>query len=138
MADKKTAYVGMALSGAPDEFKIVFRRELQDAFSEFSDVEILDFIGLEKGDDTEVYIHDKRCAETADLCIFICDHPSTGMGMEIGFRLKSGKPMICFGHVGNNITRMVTGMCKVENILFHHYDHVCNIAHAARAHFGLS
>ncbi|MEX0918109.1 MAG: hypothetical protein WDZ93_03055 [Candidatus Paceibacterota bacterium] len=122
-----TIYVGMALTEAPEEFRGSFQKELKDALASLPNIQILDFVGLENGDEGQVYTHDRRCTEQADLCVFICDYPSIGLGIEIAFRFLTGKPMLCFARDGQRVTRMLLGMCQFEEIPFHRYDFVDEI-----------
>jgi len=115
-------YVGMGLTQAPKEFRENFQNEIKTELRNIPEVEVLDFIGLEGSTEEEVYTYDRNCAQTADLCVFIVDYPSIGLGMEISFRLATGKPMLVFAKEGMSVTRMLTGMCSVENIPFHRYD----------------
>ncbi|MEZ4200542.1 MAG: hypothetical protein R3B69_03070 [Candidatus Paceibacterota bacterium] len=125
-----TIYVGMALTDAPESFRTDFQRDLKRKLTEVAGVHILDFVGLEKGTAEDVYYHDRDCTESAELCVFICDHPSIGLGMEIAFRIVTGKPMLCFAAAGKKVTRMVTGACEAQSVEFHRYDNVLNIIFA--------
>ncbi len=91
-------YVGMALSGAPVSFSEIFQSELKAGLRLIPDVEVLDFSwtthGPEANSDESVYQLDKSHAESADVCIFILDHPSLGLGMEIMLRYTTGKPSL--------------------------------------------
>jgi len=106
----------MALTEAPLAFREEFQGGLKTGLRMLENAEVLDFVGLEDGTESDVYCHDRFCTEQADLCVFICDYPSTGLGMEIAFRLASGKPMLCFKRYKAHITRMVTGMCAIEGV----------------------
>lgn len=121
-------YVGMGLTQAPKEFREDFQHKLKQALKAIKDVEILDFVGLEGSTKEEVYRYDRACSEKADLCVFICDHPSIGLGMEIVFRLQLQKPMILFAGEGVVVTRMLTGMCAVEKVPFLRYTDAQQIA----------
>ena len=114
-------YVGMGLTQAPKEFSKDFQNELKDDLRAIAGVEILNFIGLEEGTDKEVYQYDRDCTESADLCIFIVDYPSIGVGIEIALRLATGKPMIIFAEGDAKITRMLTGLSVSEGVLFKRY-----------------
>ena len=122
-----TVYVAMALTGAPKDFVKDFQQYLKDGLRGLAAVKVVDFIGLENGDETDVYKYDRQCVETSDYCAIVCDHASTGMGMEIAFRLATGKPMGFFAETHSHITRMVTGCAKVENIPFHRYTSVTHL-----------
>lgn len=120
-------YVGMGLTQAPVEFRVGFQNELKTQLRRSADVTVLDFIGLEGSTPPRVYQYDRSCTEKADLCIFIADHPSIGLGMEIVFRLVSKKPMLIFAHEDASVTRMLTGMCEVEGVRFYNYKSVAEI-----------
>lgn len=123
----KKIYVGMGLTQAPKEFREDFQKELKDALRVLPDIEILDFIGLAGSTKEEVYTYDKSCTESADLAIFIVNHPSIGLGMEIVYRQQTGKSMLICAHADAKITRMLLGMCSVEDVPFHHYNEVSDI-----------
>lgn len=122
----KTMYVGMGLTQAPKEFRNDFQHELKTGLRALPDVEVLDFYGVDfdsvgEGVEVDVYELDRSHTENADLCVFIVDHPSIGLGMEIALRLTTGKPMLVFARDELRITRMLTGMCKKEAIPFVRY-----------------
>lgn len=129
----KTVYVGMALTEAPHHFRTTFQDQVKLGLRN-SGVKILDFVGLEAGDDTDVYHHDRSCTERADLVAFIMDHASTGLGMEVVFRLVTGKPMLLFANEDQRVTRMATGLAKVEDIPFIRYTTADQIVDAIIGH----
>jgi hypothetical protein len=92
-----------------------------------SGVEVLDFIGLEKGTNIDVSRHDKKCTEDSDLCVFILDYPSTGLGKEIVYRENTNKPALYFARNGTSVTRMVLGELEDSGIELHRYDDVSDI-----------
>lgn len=116
----KKVYIGMALTEAPDWFREGFQNRLKDGLRA-EGIEILDFLGLVVGDESNVYRHDREGAERADLAIFIVDYPSTGMGMEIVLRFVSNKPMLLFAQREKRVTRMLTGFASVEDVEFTRY-----------------
>jgi hypothetical protein len=126
-------YVGMGLTQAPVEFRVGFQNELKKQLRRSVDITVLDFIGLEGGTPSRVYEYDRSCTEKADLCIFIVDHPSIGLGMEIAFRLASKKPMLVFAREEASVTRMLTGMCEVEGVKFFRYADVAEILFFVRS-----
>ena len=109
----------MGLTNAPASFSVEFQQELKDGLRSIPGIEILDFIGLEGGTQGQVYEYDRACTEKADLCVFIADYPSIGLGMEIVFRYFCGQPMLVFAHYDKKVTRMLTGMCEVEADTMH-------------------
>lgn len=127
----------MGLTQAPKEFRNDFQHELKDELRELSGVEVLDFYGVDfdsVGDDVaqEVYELDRSHTENADLCVFIVDHPSIGLGMEIALRLGVGKPMLVFAKEEVRITRMLTGMCEKEDVEFIRYTNTSDIVEKVR------
>ena len=119
----KTIYVGMALTEAPIDFREDFQHELKALLRQLTDAVILDFVGLEGGTAKAVFEHDRGCAETADVCVFVVEYPSIGLGMEIAFRHMTGKRMLVFAPAGKRVTRMLTGMCEgnTNAILYRYY-----------------
>jgi hypothetical protein len=111
----KTIYVGMALTAAPVEFRDTFQHELKAKLRLLPDVEVLDFSWTKYGPDANsnisVYQLDKENAEKADLCVFILDYPSLGLGMEIMIRDRVKKPSLFFVHKEpiNRTSRMILG-----------------------------
>ena len=121
-------YVGMGLTQAPKEFREDFQHELKALLRAIDGVEILDFVGLEAGTAADVYDHDCHCTRTADLCIFVVDHPSIGLGMEIMLRQSIGKPMFIFARENASVTRMLKGMCERSGISIRTYTTAADIA----------
>jgi len=86
-----------------------------------SDISVLDFSwaahGPEANSDISVYELDKKNTEDADLCIFIIDHASLGLGMEMMIRHQTGKPSLFFVHKTPlmRISRMVLGYIAQTN-----------------------
>lgn len=114
-------YVAMALKGAPEEFRTDFQKELKAGLREWDKIEVLDFFWEAKGrdpeDNTEVYLWDKERTENADLCIFVADHASTGMGQEFEIRAATGKPSVAFVQRENlAVSNMFLGACEVHGV----------------------
>lgn len=132
-----TIYVGMALTDAPDEFRVNFQDALKDALRALDSVTILDFIGLEAGSNIDVSRHDKKCTQEADLCVFILDYASIGLGKEIVYREITGKPDIYFARHGKKVTRMVLGELEESNKPLHRYQSTADIINVIKKHIGL-
>ncbi len=117
-------YVGCAIAGAPKVFVDSvkeFKRDLEQWYH------ILHFVGTwGVGEDSEVFNHDTACVEDCDVMLAICDHPSTGMGMEIMLALERSKRVIAVAHRSTQISRMVTGI-PYEHFSFHRYDTFADI-----------
>jgi hypothetical protein len=96
----KTIYVGMALSGAPEEFRTDFQEALKGNLRTLPNVAVLDFSwtahGPEANSDISVYELDKKNTEEADLCVFIINYASLGLGMEMMIRYQTGNPSLFF------------------------------------------
>jgi hypothetical protein len=116
--------VGQALTDAPDEFRVDFQAALKSALRKLPDVEVLDFVGLENGTALDVFHHDQNCTQKANLCIFLVDYASIGLGMEIMIRHQSGGQMLFFARTDRRVTRMLTGflenfgrtLCRYEDV----------------------
>lgn len=128
-----TAYVGAALTGAPPEFVKGFLPLLKKKIRKIQ-IEVLDFIGLEAGTALVVFRHDRKCTENADICVFILDHPSTGLGMEIMLRAAAGKPALFFARRGVRVTRMLLGFLEEHGIKVHRYRSAIGICRVLREH----
>jgi len=112
MAEKKNQfhiYVGMALNDAPLEFKGNFQQELKRKLNAIPGVVVLDFVGTENGTALDVYEHDSSCVKMADLCLFVLDYPSIGLGMEIVIRESVDKPALFVAGEGVKVSRMLLG-----------------------------
>lgn len=127
-----TVYVGMALTEAPILFRERFRSDLKTVLTDIPDVEIIDFIGLENGTAVDVYEWDRGSVEKVDLCLFIVDYPSTGLGMEIAFRLLTDEPLLIFHKEEARVTRMLTGMCEREGVPIFEYKNMEGIINTVR------
>ncbi len=106
----------MALTNAPDAFVNEFYPELCAALEATGNIEIVKFLGLKEGEPLSVHKYDTKCVANADLMIGICDHPSTGLGMEIVHRHNLEKPLLLFAHKDCTVTRMVIGFAQNEDL----------------------
>lgn len=122
----------MGLTQAPKEFRETFQAELKSELRKIPGVTVLDFLGLEAGTAVDVYECDRGHTESADLCLFVVDHPSIGLGIEIEIRRATGKGALVFAAEGAKITRMLIGMCEKENIPLIRYLSTVQIALAVR------
>lgn len=130
--NKLIIYVGLALTGAPPEFRDTFQHELKSELRRLLEVEVLDFVGLENGTALDVYLHDRKCAQSADLCLFVVDHASIGLGMEIMIRHHSGRQMLFFAHFDSVVTRMLTGYLEHVGKILQRYQSVADIISSVR------
>ncbi len=112
-------YVGCGLTYAREGFKESVR-QLKEKLKNIPEVVVLEFLGLGNGTAREVFVHDINCVSKCDLMIAICDEPSTGLGVEIGIQMQSGKPILAFGHKDSKITRLILDP-PIENFKFHRY-----------------
>ncbi|HCC22713.1 TPA: hypothetical protein DF272_00870 [Candidatus Falkowbacteria bacterium] len=110
-------YVGCSLTQAPSEFRAQvesFKNSLR------ADYDILDFVGLVAGTDTDVFLHDTDCVRSCDLFVAICDYPAIGLGYELGVALEMGKPVIALARHAACVSRLVLGINK-PNFHFYRY-----------------
>jgi nucleoside 2-deoxyribosyltransferase len=126
-------YVGCGLTHASDEFKQKVAK-LKERLKEIPSIEVLEFLGTEKGTSADVYVHDiVNCVDECDIMLAICDEPSTGLGWEMCEQTKRGKPLLAFGHINSTVTRLVLDP-PLENYKFFRYqnfDEILDIAGAA-------
>ena len=105
---KPKLYVGCSLTQAPKEF-ITSVENLKLKLAK--NFEILDFVGLTNDpDSSKIYNHDRQCVLNSDLFLAICDFPSTGLGMEIGFALENNKKLILAFNQNSKVSRMLLGI----------------------------
>lgn len=57
----------------------------------------------------EVYDRDVGWIQTADTLIAEVSVPSHGVGYEVGFALKEGKPVLCLYQKGRKLSKMISG-----------------------------
>lgn len=107
-------YVGCALTQAPALFAESITHLKNELRRLVPDCEVFEFVGLEKGTETDVYEWDiHRCVGTCDLFVAICDFPSIGLGYEMGTAVeKQSTPTLAFAHRDSKITRLIKGINK--------------------------
>jgi nucleoside 2-deoxyribosyltransferase len=123
MSDKKTAvYVGCSLTQATEVFKADVEA-LKDAIRKLG-YEVFDFVGTVNGTSKEVYEWDlNHCVGECDILIGICDHPSIGLGWELGVAIGLKKTVLAVAHADAKVTRLVLGAAEVEpNMRFERYN----------------
>lgn len=122
---KPKLYVGCSLIHAPKEFiTSVENLKLKLAKS----FEILDFFGLtDELDSTKIYNHDRKCVLNSDVFLAICDFPSTGLGMEIGFAVENKKNIVIAYNSKSKITRMALGIPATSKLQFCQYQDMSEI-----------
>lgn len=102
-------YIGCGLTQAPAHFK----EEVENLKTKLrSSHEILDFVGLTNGTNTDVYRWDiHECVLKCDAFIAIVDHPALGLGYELGVAVeKLSKPTLALAHTDSLVTRLVLGI----------------------------
>src|SRR3989338_4474192 len=102
-------YIGCSLTHSPEDFKdlvLNLKEKLR------ADYEVFEFLGLTNGTPTDVYNEDiGRCVARCDFFVAICDHPSLGLGYEMGTALeKYSKPTLGLAHETSNVSRLVLGI----------------------------
>ncbi|MFA6536392.1 MAG: hypothetical protein WC250_01560 [Candidatus Paceibacterota bacterium] len=118
-------YVGCSLTHAPEEFKRQVDR-LKSILRDIPGVEVLEFLGLSRGDCREVYVHDiTDCVNVCDLLIAICDHPAIGLGWEMAVQVeKRRRPLLAIAHCDAKITRLIQDP-DVPNYRLVRYKDIC-------------
>jgi hypothetical protein len=121
----KKLYVGCALTQA-DPVWVAAVEQMKDSLR--GTYEVLDFLGLIKGDETAVYHNDiHRNVAECDLFVAICDLPSIGLGYELGTAVeKHGKPVLAVAHRDAKVTRLVLGV-DAPSFSFERYDNISDI-----------
>lgn len=106
---KPKIYVGCALTQATDEFRHSVEA-LKTTLKQYC--EVYDFVGLVKGNATDVYRWDiHHCIANCDLIVAICDYPSIGLGYELGTAIeKLHKPVLAFAHKDAPLSRLLIGI----------------------------
>lgn len=106
-------YVGACLTRSPDSFLDAVENLKRSLRAE--GYEVLDFVGLIKGNPTDVYTYDlKQCVEACDAFVAVCDYPSIGLGWELAEATRLGKPVLMLAHKDARVTRMIIGAAEVE------------------------
>ena len=115
---RKSLYVGCALQSVPDSFLNMVEELKRQATEHW---EIFSFVGTDPTVTAQtVYETDIAMATQADVMLAICDHPSTGLGIELATRTELQLPTIITHHADNQISRMVLGMASVANDTVHY------------------
>lgn len=70
---------------------------------------------------TEVYKKNFEVIKNCKLFVAEITQRSTGTGIEIGFALQMGKPIICLAHKDADVTSMVLGPANLGKINFIRY-----------------
>lgn len=116
-ATKKKIYIGCSLTYAPDSFvKEVewLKNSLRDDF------EVLDFLGLIGATPKEVFEWDTKCVRECDLFLAICDHPSLGLGYELGVAIELQKPILAVAAEHAKVSDLILGVTN-QNFEFRRY-----------------
>ncbi|MBP6858950.1 MAG: hypothetical protein KBC33_03940 [Candidatus Pacebacteria bacterium] len=109
----KKLYVGCAINNLSPENKVRFLKQIADLKDSLRDhFEVLDFVGDAAAPVEVIYTHDiHNCVGQADCMLAICDHPSTGLGYELGTALeKHDIPVLAVAHTDSSVTRLVQGI----------------------------
>lgn len=113
-------YVGCALVKASQEYRD-FVASFKHKLDAEPDIEVLEFIGLDKGTATDVYRHDFAQVQACDAMLAFCDEPSIGLGMEIREAIHCKKPILCLHLAGTPITRMLIGAQEAGDVAIETY-----------------
>lgn len=96
-----TVHIAYAHAGVPQDFKdkiTELKGELQDR-----GCEVRVCAGFEDGTAPDIYIDEGKC----DLLVVVCDHESTGLGIQIGRRLAEGKPLLLAAFLATRTARLI-------------------------------
>lgn len=111
---KKKLYIGCSIYNASEAFLQEIKEFKQSLSQNF---EVLDFVPPELQTDAttpqDIVKHDLSQVRSCDLLVGICDHPSLGLGIEIGTANAMQKPIILAAQ-NTNISRMIRGN-DIEN-----------------------
>lgn len=110
---KKKIYVGCALTHATEEFRQSIERLKGTLRAEGYDV--LDFMWVKGGSDpVEIYKWDiEHCVKNCDAFVAIADHPSLGLGFELGEAARLKKPTLVLAHKDALVARIIIGAAEV-------------------------
>lgn len=102
-------YVGYSLTQAPQEFRD--NVEVLKNLLRLDGHEVLNFLGLNVGDPTDVYESDiHRCVAECEMMLAICDFPATALGWEMGTAVeRHRKPVLAVAHVDAKVSRLLIG-----------------------------
>jgi hypothetical protein len=124
MAGKESKlYIGCSLTQASPEFV----EQVEDLKSTLrKDHEVFDFLGLTAGTANDVYRWDiQRCVGQCTLFVAICDHPSIGLGYELGTAVElHHKPTLAVAHEDAKVTRLILGIDD-PNFTIERYNDLC-------------
>jgi len=134
---KKKIYVGCAINNLTPEQKAVFFKEVNAVKAELNkDFEVLEFIGDAAAPAEKIYDWDiNGCVYKADFMLAICDHPSLGLGYEMGTAIeKCGIPVLAVAHATSSVSRLIIGISG-KDFSFRRYEKVSDIAGMVREAF---
>lgn len=74
--------------------------------------------------DSQIYEQDTAWLEEADVVIAEVSNPSLGVGFEIGYALKIGKPILCLFNkeADKKLSAMISGCHDIQTILYLNID----------------
>ncbi len=124
---KKKIYVACSLTGAPLEF-INEVNQLKDLLRQ--KYIVLDFLGVDLGNEKEVALHDSKCVRECDLLLAVCTLPATGLGIELGLAIGDQKLTLAVALKDTTISRFVLGLKELNpNFIFTRYkSHLLEVA----------
>jgi len=110
---KKKIYVGCALTHATEEFRQSIEALKNSLRAEGH--EVLDFMWVSgKTDPVEIYKWDiENCVKNCDAFVAIADHPSLGLGFELGEAARLKKPTLVLAHTDALVARIIIGAAEV-------------------------
>ena len=111
---KKKIYFSGSIAGGREDVETYKR--IIDMIKE-TDIVLTEHIGnpnysisnRTKKDDQKIYEQDTKWLEESDLVIAECSHPSLGVGYELAYAEKIGKPVYIFYRKGIYLSAMLNG-----------------------------
>lgn len=116
-------YIWCALTYAPEDYRArieYLKEKLREKY------DILDFLGLWVGTDSDIYCQDIWFVEDADLLLMDCIYPSTGLGLEIWYGIGHDKDILAIAEKDAIVTRMILWATH-PNYKFMRYDDIDEI-----------
>lgn len=119
---EKSLYVGCGLTDAPKTFRDDVTR-LKQTLRQDHSINVLDFLGLEAGTSMDVYDWDiNHCVSRCSGFLAILDHPSTGLGRELGVAIARWIPVIGAVHETSKISRLPKGDLRTHGFPLVEYE----------------
>jgi hypothetical protein len=133
-----TIYPARVLSNITPEQAEAFSREfnLLKATLRAEGAKLYEFVGISDKDSEETSEYDINCVELADLVLAIHFLPSTGVGVEVGWKSAKQEHVISAAQRGLYISKLIHGLkVKNPNYQYVEYDDILDLVPIVIAHF---